>query len=126
MDDSIMRRMLPSLWGKRYTRRGNRISPEPPRLVAKVCEEEGRGELWLGPLPTAQRMDRITETKYSIQIYCFRKDPTDVQVEWDGTGEAGMLIPNTVSFRCEMSNSCSAYRHASTKAMFDELSEARR
>ena len=100
-----MRRMLPSLRGKRYARQGNRISPEPPRLVAKVCEEEGRGELWLGPLPTAQRMNRITETKCSIQIYCFRRNPTDVQVEWDGTGEAGMLIPNTVSFRCEMSNS---------------------
>jgi len=103
VDDSIMRRMLPSLWGERYARRGNRLSPEPPRLAAKICEGKGRGELWIGPLPTAQRMDQITETKYSIQIYCFQKDPTDVQVEMGG--EAGMLIPDTVIFRCEMSNS---------------------
>ena len=101
-DDSIMKRMLPKLQEERDERRGNRLNPEPPRLVAKVCKEKGKGELWLGPLPTAQRMDRITETKHSIQVYCFQKQPTEVQVE--PGGEEGMLIPGTVVFRCEMSN----------------------
>ena len=101
-DDSIMRRMLPELRGEKGGVRGNRINPEPPRLVAKVCSEEGKGELWLGPLPTAERMDRILETKPCIQIYCFVKDPTQVQVERD-SGE-GMYIPGSIPFRCEMSN----------------------
>ena len=77
-DDSIMRMMLPELRKEKGEMRGNRINPEPPRLVAKVCSGEGKGELWLGPLPTAERMDRILEAKPSIQIYCFLKDPTQV------------------------------------------------
>ena len=78
-DVSITRKLLPELRKDRFIRRGNRINPGPPRLVAKVCEEKGRGELWLGPLPTAQRMEVITKTKHSIQIYCFAKDPVAVQ-----------------------------------------------
>jgi len=104
VDDSIMRRLLPKLRAERYERRGNRLNPEPPRLVAKVCEEEGRGELWLGPIPTAQRMDKISETKHSIQVFCFAKKPFNVQVE-EPDGEWGMDIPGTKPFRCEMSNS---------------------
>jgi len=101
-DDSIMRKLLPKLRGEKDDRRGNRLNPEAPRLVAKVCEEEGKGELWLGPLPTLQRIDKINETKYSIQVYCFAKTPTRVQVEHGG--EWGMFIPGTKAFRCEMSN----------------------
>jgi len=101
-DDSIMKKLLPRLRGERGDRRGNRLNPEPPRLVAKVCETEGRGELWLGPLPTEQRLGKINETKPSIQVYCFAKSPTQVQVE--PGGEWGMLIPGTRAFRCEMSN----------------------
>ncbi len=101
-DDSIMRRMLPRLRDERDMRRGNRINPELPRLVAKVCEDNGRGELWLGPIPTAQRIGTISETKPSIQVYCFAKAPTDVEVE--PGGEWGMFIPETMAFRCEMSN----------------------
>ena len=58
---SIMEGMLPKLREDRHTRRGTRLNPEPPRLVAKVCEEKGKGELWLGPLPTVLNMesDRI-------------------------------------------------------------------
>jgi len=106
-DDSIMRRLLPELREERSEVRGNRINPEPPRLVAKVCEGLGRGELWLGPLPTANRMDTIMETKFSIQIYCFLKHPTEVAVGLCGYGDSGgdgMIIPDTVQFRCEMSN----------------------
>jgi len=101
-DDSIMKKLLPKLREERYPRPGNRINPEPPRLVAKICEEEGRGELWLGPIPTEQRMDCILSTKPSIQICCFAKRPTDVQVEQGG--EWGQWIPETVRFRFEMSN----------------------
>ena len=102
VDDSIMRRLLPKLRDEKDDRRGNRLNPEPPRLVAKVCEEKGRGELWLGAIPTEQRMDRISETKPSIQVFCFAKAPPNVQVE--PGGEWGMLIPETKAFRCEMSN----------------------
>ena len=28
---------------------GHRRDPEPPTLVAKVCQAAGKGELWLGP-----------------------------------------------------------------------------
>ena len=79
-DDSIMQRMLPELRSKRYRKRGNRLHPEPPRLVAKICEGKGRGELWLGALTTESRMDEIKKTNPSIQIYCLKNDPSDVQV----------------------------------------------
>ena len=67
-DDSIMKQMLPGLKWYRWDERGNRINPEPPSMVAKVCRGKGRGELWLGPLPTKERMSVITQTKHSIQI----------------------------------------------------------
>jgi len=101
-DDSIMKKLLLRLREEKDDRRGNRLNPEPPRLVAKVCETEGRGEPWLGPLPTTLRLDRINETKPSIQVYCFAETPTQVQVE--PGGEWGMLIPGTRTFRCETSN----------------------
>ena len=101
-DDSIMQKLLPKLRGERDEVRGNRLNPESPRMVAKVCEEEGKGELWLGPLPTAQRMDQIKEVEYSIQIHCFLKDPTEVQMEPGGA--KGAFIPGTCSVRCELSN----------------------
>ena len=46
-------------------------------------------------------MDRILETKPNIQVHCFLKDPTAVEVE---RGVEGMHIPGTMSYRCEMSN----------------------
>jgi len=101
-DDSIMRRLLPKLSEVRYQRQGDFISPELPRLVAKVCKEKGKGELWLGPLPTAQRMDIIKETKPSIQIYCFAQSLMDTQAE--PGGEWGMPIPWTRPLRFEMAN----------------------
>jgi hypothetical protein len=101
-NDAVMRGLLPELRKLRFDVRGNRRRPEPPRLVAKVCSEDGRGELWLGPLPTESRMDRITDTWPSIQIYCFAKYPTDCEVE--PRGEQGMFIPHTMNFRLEMSN----------------------
>ena len=70
--------------------------------MAKVCEEFGRGELWLGPLPTQSRIDYIMQTDFSIQVYCFLNDPEEITVT-EG-GEAGMRVPDTIVFRCEMSN----------------------
>jgi len=101
-DDSIMRKWLPKLKEARCKRRGNRLTPEPPRLVAKVCEEEGRGELWMGPLPTVQRLHMILETKPNIQVFCCANFPDRVREE--PHGEWGMFIPGTKAFRCEMSN----------------------
>jgi hypothetical protein len=104
-DDSIIQRILPMLRTRRWPKRGTRINPEPPSLVAKVCEEEGRGELWLGPIPTESRMSKIMETDHSIQIYCLAKTPPQVELEPGTDGEIGMLIPDTLLFRCEMSHS---------------------
>ena len=101
-DDSIMQDMLHDLMQDRFERRGNRLEPEPPRLVAKVCDEEGRGELWLGPLPTESRIGQIMLTEHNIQVYCFMKDPEEVEVI--AGGEVGMRIPGALVFRCEMSN----------------------
>ena len=104
-DDSIMRDIFQVVRADRSRRRGNRLEPEPPRLVAKVCEEPSRGELWLGPVPTESRLERINETKFSIQVYCFMNDPEEVTVARHGEkGETGMQIPGTLAFRCEMSN----------------------
>jgi len=100
-DASVMRELLPRLRGERAKVRGTRTNPEPPKLVAKICREEGKGELWLGALPTATRMNRILEIKPSIQIYCFHAEPTQVVVDW---GQPGMYIPGAIVFRCEMSN----------------------
>ena len=72
-------------------------------MIAKVCKEEGRGELWLGPLPTESRMEIITATKHSIQIYCLGKDPCSIQVDAAGS-EHGAHIPGTLVFRCKLNN----------------------
>ena len=101
-DDSIMQDMLHALSRERSHRRGTRVQPEPPCLVAKVCDEFGKGELWLGPLPIESRIDYIMRTDFSIQVHCFMNDPEEVTVTRGG--EVGMVIPNTIVFRCEMSN----------------------
>ena len=59
VDDSLMTKRLPELRQLKWGERGTRINPEPPSLVAKVCQEKGKGEIWLGPLPTAKRMSTI-------------------------------------------------------------------
>ena len=102
-DDSIIRKLLPELRANRDMRRGNRLNPEKPTMVAKVCEGVGRGELWLGPLPIERRMEVITETKYSIQIYCFSMDPEVVHIG-EALTEAGIRIPGAQVFRCDVSN----------------------
>ena len=97
-DDSIMQDMLDTLRNDRSYDRGARIAPEQPSLVAKVCEAEGRDEIWLGPLPTEDRMPHIMQTDFSIQIHCFKSDPEEVEVV--PGGELGMRIPGALVFRC--------------------------
>ena len=100
VDDSLMRERLPELERLRWIQRGTRINPEPPRLVAKVCREYGRGEIWLGPLPTDSRMATIRDTWHSLQIYCFAAPVTSMAV--DGSpDQKGMWIPGALPLRCE-------------------------
>jgi hypothetical protein len=52
-------------------------------------------------------MDEIKKTNPSIQIYCLKNDPPDVQVRagrHELEDESGMIIPGTIVFRCEVSN----------------------
>ena len=46
-DDSIMKRLLPELRKDRDELRGNRINPEPPRLVAKVHRKKAKANFGL-------------------------------------------------------------------------------
>ena len=103
VDDSLMTEWLPELRRLKWGYRGTRVNPEPPSLVAKVCQERGRGEIWLGPLPTARRMSTICETKHSIQIYCFAADIESRTVD-NSPDQRGMRIPGALALRCEMSN----------------------
>ena len=103
MDDSIFRTMMPQLEQSRNDIRGTRVKPEPPRLVAKVRREEGRGELWLGPIPTDRRMAQIIRiAAFSIQIHCCKKSPEEQEIERNG--DRGEFLEDVDSFRCEMSN----------------------
>jgi len=64
-DDSIMRKWWPRLREEKNDRRGNRLNPEVPRLVAKVCEEEGRGGLCLDHSPRGRGSIRLTRQRTS-------------------------------------------------------------
>jgi len=88
-DDSIMRKLLPRLREEKNDRRGNRLNPEVPRLVAKVCEEEGRGELWLGPLSTWQRINKINETEDVVNSLALNgyQEPTSSTWFQERTGQ---------------------------------------
>ena len=105
-DASIMEALLPDLRHARFSYRGNRSFPEPPRMVAKVCSEKGKGELWLGSLPTSGLMEAITRTTHSIQVHCFKKHPETQYIDKRARRELerGIHIPGTLLLRCEMSN----------------------
>ena len=76
VDDSLMRKQLPELRQHRWEERGTRINPEPPRLVAKVCQEEGRGELWLGCRPSTHSQADVNflrnQAQYTDLLLCRR------------------------------------------------------
>ncbi len=62
---------------------------------------KGKGELWLGPLPTWHRMGVIMETIYSIQICCLSMEPEAVRI--DGR-DSDTRIPGAFVFRCDVFN----------------------
>ena len=93
--------MLPELKANRDVQRGTRRNPEKPTMIAKVCEGKGRGELWMGPLPVAQRMKVIKETDYSIQVCCFSMEPEAIKIDEKASG---MRIPGAFVFRCDVFN----------------------
>ena len=93
------------LMEKKPRMRGNRIEPEDPTLIAKVRPEPGKGEIWLGGLPTDSRMRDILGMDPSIQVGCFKKHPHENWVDnSDRCGTQGRYIPNTQYFKLEMSN----------------------
>jgi len=70
-------------------------------------EERGEANIGSARCPTASRMDCIMGMKFSIQIHCFLKHPTEVAVELCGYGDdggEGVIIPDIVQFQCEMPN----------------------
>ena len=101
-DTSIMDPLMYGLRKKRQRVQGVRTNPERPTLVAKVCEDGG--ELWLGAVPTRERLRAITVTPMHIQIGCFKKLPTEVWVDKRCDDSRGIFIPDAEYFRLEMSN----------------------
>ena len=89
-------------WRAKYRQRrqGYRGHPEPPTLVAKLDTRKGRGELWLSGLPTLRTIDQFTAHNFSVQVYCFKNWPEDEHLD----GDPGILLPNTLVIRIEMSN----------------------
>jgi hypothetical protein len=71
-------------------------------MIAKICTIGG--ELWMGPVPTKARLQRIMESKPSIQICCFKKSPTEIMVDDADPESSGVLLPDTEYFKLEMSN----------------------
>ena len=103
VDSSIMDKLMVDLMKNRASQRGHRLKPEMPTLIAKVCEEGG--ELWLGPLPTQDRLEAIeSKANFSIQIGCFSKKPTEVFVDDADTSTRGVYMAGTEYYKFEMSH----------------------
>jgi len=83
-------------------------------MIAKVCEGKGKGELWIGPLPTWHRMGVIMETNYSIQICCLSMEPEAVRID---ERESGTRIPGAFVFHCDVFN------HVTRTSDFEALQE---
>ena len=115
-NSSIMDALMPELSAKRQHHMGIRINPEKPTMVAKVCRHGG--ELWLGALPTRDRLDDITSggsRPIHIQICCLKAHPTEVSIDGSDRRSShgsvleeganrGVVIPNAELFKLEMSN----------------------
>ena len=95
-----------SLAAERRNRAGNRHEPEPPTLVAKVCSEPGRGELWLGGIPRRSALAEHYEgKKLSIQICCMAKAPGDIVIDTrDRDSPCGCVVPGCILFKLEVSH----------------------
>ena len=88
----------------RQLRQGVRGDPEPPTLVAKVCSDEGRGEMWLSGLPTANALPEFQRRGVNIQVVCFSACPEHVQLFPEDMGTQGRMVPGARYLRLEMSN----------------------
>ena len=98
--------LFDSLAAGRRHKKGNRFEPEAPTLVAKVCSEPGRGELWLGGIPrTGILADHYENKKLSLQVCCMAKVPGDIVVDAkDGEGSRGCVVPGCILFKFEVSH----------------------
>ena len=101
-DSSIMDEMMHDEMKKKQQYPGRRMKPEPPTLIAKICPIGG--ELWMGPVPTNERLQYIMLLNPSIQICCFKKSPTEVWVDDSDPNSQGLLLPGTEFYKLEMSN----------------------
>jgi len=100
-DDAVVWGLSPELKASSGMGRGNRHSPERPMMMAKACEEAGRGKLRVSSLPILTRMKVITETDRSIQTYCFSMEPEAVTID---EKEAGKRSPVASVVGCDVSN----------------------
>ena len=113
--------LIPIVIKHRWKTIGNRLNPEPPTLVAKLCAEKGKGELWLGALPTESRLEEILACvgdnggSFTIQVSCFAKPPWENFVvdekrcrgkvfQERGWSTQGVMLPGVAWFTVEMSN----------------------
>ena len=64
----------------------------------------GKGELWLGALPTEDRMHWFKELNIALQISCFKKAPNAVFLKEGDNSTKGMFIPGAVHHTVEVSN----------------------
>ena len=55
-DTSFMDELMGDIRRRMWLREGRRHKPEPPTLVAKVCEGLHNGNLYVGPLPTPDNL----------------------------------------------------------------------
>jgi hypothetical protein len=112
--DAVMQGKIVELRKLKWRRNGVRWDPEPPRLISKLVEAPGQGELWLGAMPTADTLMPIIDLNMSIQVICFKDDPNcKYRDEAKRTGQ-GEFIPECISFKLEMSNPSVRARHLAT------------
>ena len=99
--------LFDSLAAGRQDRAGNRLEPEKPTLVAKVCAEPGRGELWLGGIPRRDKEAELYEGKrLNIQICCMAKPPREIVIDPQDKeqGMRGCVVNGCIIFKLELSH----------------------
>ena len=89
-------------------KRGNKYRPEPPTLIAKVCEEGG--ELWLGGLPTEHHLPPAPNGGYALQVCCMDAAPEDrvIADKKKNTRTRGVTMPNVILIMLNMDNAKAA------------------
>ena len=100
----IMDRMMCQLVLRRQRRRGRRGNPEPPTLIAKYHPAAGRAEVYLGGTPTVSTVDDFRRYNLSLQVHCYSRHPSQVQLDDGNPSTRGAAIPGCVVVRLEMSH----------------------